>query len=164
MSISDRIAVVNKGHIEQVDAPFELYARPRTRFAAEFIGRTNLLEGRRANGSVHFAAFSAPADRLATSPEGAKVSASLRPQNVRLAASAPPPGEDVVVQGRILRRSYLGESWDYTIALGQGELVLRAAAPATQVHELDAPVWLTISPAHIVPVAAAVAEQPEVRQ
>ena len=45
MVTSDRIAVMNKGRIEQIDAPFELYGRPRTRFVAGFIGRTNFLDG-----------------------------------------------------------------------------------------------------------------------
>ena len=48
MVTSDRIAVMNQGRIEQVDAPRALYARPRTRFVAGFIGRTNLLGGARA--------------------------------------------------------------------------------------------------------------------
>ena len=42
MATSDRIAVMNAGRIEQVDAPHMLYTRPRTRFVAGFIGRTNL--------------------------------------------------------------------------------------------------------------------------
>ena len=46
MVASDRIAVMNQGRVEQVDAPRALYARPRTRFVAGFIGRTNLLDGR----------------------------------------------------------------------------------------------------------------------
>jgi ABC-type Fe3+/spermidine/putrescine transport system ATPase subunit len=155
MSISDRIAVVNHGRVEQVDEPYALYARPYTRFAAEFIGRTNLLEGRRKNGSVHFACFSAPADGMGDMPDGAQVSVSLRPQNVRLVDAPPEAGHCVVVEGRVTRRCYLGESWDYTVSVGSGALELRAATPATEVHEVDAPVWLCIDPAHIVPVAAA---------
>jgi ABC-type Fe3+/spermidine/putrescine transport system ATPase subunit len=46
MVTSDRIAVMNKGRIEQIDAPFELYRRPKTKFVAGFIGRTNFLTGR----------------------------------------------------------------------------------------------------------------------
>jgi spermidine/putrescine transport system ATP-binding protein len=46
MSISDRIAVMNKGHIEQTGRPAEIYEAPRTSFVAAFIGDTNFLEGR----------------------------------------------------------------------------------------------------------------------
>ena len=45
MVTSDRIAVMNQGRVEQVDEPRALYARPRTRFVAGFIGRTNFLDG-----------------------------------------------------------------------------------------------------------------------
>src|SRR4029077_14338413 len=47
MVTSDRIVVMNRGRIEQVDDPVSLYRRPKTRFVAGFIGRTNLLDGRR---------------------------------------------------------------------------------------------------------------------
>src|SRR4030088_785451 len=60
MVTSDRIAVMNKGRIEQVDAPFALYGRPQTRFVAGFIGRTNFLEGKRDGEAVHFGGFSVP--------------------------------------------------------------------------------------------------------
>ncbi|WP_448146491.1 ABC transporter ATP-binding protein [Labrys miyagiensis] len=46
LTMSDRVAVLNLGKIEQLDTPSGLYDRPRTRFVAEFIGETNLLEGR----------------------------------------------------------------------------------------------------------------------
>src|SRR2546422_1013759 len=44
LAMSDRIAVMNKGRVEQVGAPTEIYERPRTRFVADFIGEINLLE------------------------------------------------------------------------------------------------------------------------
>ncbi len=46
MTTSDRIAVMNKGRIEQIDDPLTLYARPKTRYVAEFIGRSNILDGK----------------------------------------------------------------------------------------------------------------------
>ncbi len=45
LAMSDRIAVMNGGRVEQVGAPTEIYERPRTRFVADFIGEINLLEG-----------------------------------------------------------------------------------------------------------------------
>ena len=44
MSMADRVAVLNAGRLEQVDTPVALYAAPRTRFVADFIGTANLLE------------------------------------------------------------------------------------------------------------------------
>src|ERR1700752_2944151 len=64
MVTSDRIAVMNQGRIEQVDDPHTLYTKPRTRFVAGFIGRTNFIEGV-ANGSdIVFDRFSVPKDAL----------------------------------------------------------------------------------------------------
>ena len=51
LTMSDRIAVVNAGRLEQVGAPAEVYERPATRFVAEFVGTSNLLEGTAAQGS-----------------------------------------------------------------------------------------------------------------
>ena len=52
LMLSDRIAVMNRGRIEQISTPENIYERPATRFVAEFIGRCSILEGR-ANGG-HF--------------------------------------------------------------------------------------------------------------
>ncbi len=156
MAISDRIAVVNAGRIEQVDAPFELYARPRTRFAAEFIGRTNLVTGQRVGGDMRFPAFSVSTGNAG--PDGA-VLASIRPQNLKItprngAAQRAAPGE-VVLAARVEDRTFLGERWDYGLALEgvEGEAgALRAAAPAEQIRDVDAPVWVSIREERVVPV------------
>src|SRR3984885_12851970 len=67
MVTSDRIVVMNHGRIEQVDDPVSLYRRPRTRFVAGFIGRTNLLDGRRDGDRIVFPGFDVPA---ASAPVG----------------------------------------------------------------------------------------------
>jgi energy-coupling factor transporter ATP-binding protein EcfA2 len=54
MVTSDRIVVMNKGRIEQIDAPHALYGRPKSRFVAGFIGRTNFIEGDSRNGEIAF--------------------------------------------------------------------------------------------------------------
>ena len=60
MAISDRIAVMNAGRIEQVDAPWALYNRPQTPFVAGFIGRTNFLEAHRRPGWAARAKMGSP--------------------------------------------------------------------------------------------------------
>src|ERR1044071_6173135 len=81
MVTSDRIVVMNQGRIEQVDAPHKLYARPKSRFVAGFIGRTNFLEGTRQGGDVRFDGFSAAASRL-EGADGTALLYSLRPQAI----------------------------------------------------------------------------------
>jgi len=68
MVTSDRIAVMNQGRIEQVDAPRALYARPRTRFVAGFIGRTNLLGGLVRGDDVVFDTSRSAASASRTAP------------------------------------------------------------------------------------------------
>ena len=63
MVTSDRIAVMNQGRIEQVDAPHTLYNRPKTRFVAGFIGRTNFIEGNSHNGEIAFGRSRCPPRR-----------------------------------------------------------------------------------------------------
>ena len=60
MVTSDRIAVMNAGRIEQIDPPYVLYTKPRTRFVAGFIGRTNLVTGTCAGATVAFDGFQLP--------------------------------------------------------------------------------------------------------
>src|SRR6266478_1037673 len=80
MVTSDRIAVMNAGRIEQVDEPRALYARPRTRFVAGFIGRTNFLEAEVRGDDVAFDGFAISRARFAESAALAgRVTFSLRP-------------------------------------------------------------------------------------
>jgi len=148
MVTSDRIAVMHQGRIEQVDAPRALYARPRTRFVAGFIGRTNLLGGLVRGDDVVFDHFAIARDRF---PEAAalrgRVSFSLRPQSIHLYRQ-PPPASDraCVVPGVVAQRAYLGEHWDYTVRPAGSALSLRVTARPHEVFELDEKVWLELDP------------------
>src|SRR5437868_1567961 len=75
MVTSDRIVVMNQGRIEQVDDPFTLYNRPRTRFVAGFIGRTNFLEGEARGDEIGFPGFAAGRAQLPDAT-GARVTVS----------------------------------------------------------------------------------------
>jgi len=120
MVTSDRIAVMNQGRIEQVDAPHTLYNRPKTRFVAGFIGRTNFLEGTLAGGEIGFPGFSLRADRFPDIAKlGSRVLFSVRPQSIAL-RRALGNGGGWWVEGRIVKRAYLGEHWDYLVAPGAG--------------------------------------------
>jgi iron(III) transport system ATP-binding protein len=151
MVTSDRIVVMNKGRIEQVDAPFELYARPRTRFVAGFIGRTNFLEGRPGHADVDFGAFSVPRALLGVdgAPAG-KVVVSLRPQAVRLLREPPAAAHGHCgARGRVQRRAYLGESWDYQVRLEGLEEPLRVSTRAQDVFQAGEAVYAQIDPAQL---------------
>src|SRR5262245_14505657 len=81
MTISDRIAVMNAGRIEQVGSPSEIYTRPRTRFVADFIGEINLIEGEWRDGAFVSNGKALPATGGAPSGKG---TIAIRPERLRL--------------------------------------------------------------------------------
>jgi len=152
MVISDRIAVLEHGRVAQVGTADEVFLRPRTRFVAEFIGRTNLVDG-----------VAESADTLVHGPlrlrvgggltPGARAAVSIRPHDIGVAPAggARPSAGHNALAGTIKRVSFLGESVDYQVEL-PGGLMLRVAAPAGRRLPVGAAVELTIDPAVCVPV------------
>jgi ABC-type Fe3+/spermidine/putrescine transport system ATPase subunit len=151
MAISDRIAVMNKGRIEQLDEPFAIYSRPRTRFVAGFIGRTNFIEGRREGAAITFKGFDIPASVVRGARDQAISTFSVRPQSLVLHRARPSQANGLLVQGKIIERTFLGETWDYVFGV-DGGVRLRVLAPPANVVNEDEPVWLEIDPAQVVRV------------
>src|SRR5256884_7964052 len=81
MALSDRIALLRDGALEQVASPREIYAHPATAYTAEFIGQTNLLRGEIRGGMVTCGALRWPSDEA----DGAVIF-SLRPEAIRICA------------------------------------------------------------------------------
>ncbi|MBV9247755.1 MAG: ABC transporter ATP-binding protein [Acetobacteraceae bacterium] len=151
MVTSDRIVVMNHGGIEQVDDPVSLYNRPKTRFVAGFIGRTNFLDGRLDAGTIVFPGFTVRAD---LAPEAAtlqrQASFAVRPQNIIMHRKPPAVANGGWwVQGCISERAYLGEYWEYVVHPAQSDLRLRVSAPPTTVYDAGETVWLEIDPNRI---------------
>ena len=124
LTMSDRIAVMHAGRIEQVGTPEQLYDRPATRFVADFIGTTNLLRGvietdgsiRLSSGEVARAAH----DGLAP---GTEVEISLRPEAIELV----PADATGAIRGEIEQAAYLGTNLSYQVRTA-GDLVLSVLA------------------------------------
>jgi iron(III) transport system ATP-binding protein len=154
MATSDRIAVMNAGRIEQVDAPHLLYTRPRTRFVAGFIGRTNLLPAALRGGEVGFAGIALPAGLIPGAAEagGSDLHVSVRPQSIAL-HRARPGGDGPVLAGVIVQRTFLGETWDYVVEVADSALRLRATAPPLQIHVVGEAVWMQFDPQQMAMVA-----------
>ena len=81
LAMSDRIAVMNAGRVEQVGAPTEIYERPRTRFVADFIGEINLFEGEWRDGAFVSNGITLAGAGRVRSGGGA---IAIRPERVRL--------------------------------------------------------------------------------
>lgn len=151
MTASDRIAVMNKGRIEQIDDPLTLYARPKTRYVAEFIGRSNVLEGKPNGPTIAFGGFEVASERLGARGPIRTSEFSLRSQNVALHAASP-GGDAVILPGSIAERAFLGRSWDYAFRSETGDLRLRVLSPPVSVFTVGQKVWLEINPSYIIPI------------
>jgi putative spermidine/putrescine transport system ATP-binding protein len=102
--MSDRLAVFNKGRIEQVGAPAEVYERPATRFVAGFVGTSNLLRGEQAMAIV-----------------GSPGTFTIRPEKIHLREPDAPVAEDeTAALGTIRDVVYLGPDTRYIVALDAG--------------------------------------------
>jgi iron(III) transport system ATP-binding protein len=133
MVISDRVAVLRDGRVAQIGPPAELFERPRTRFVAEFVGKTNLIDAvadgpgwvRRGDLRLRVPGETAP-------PPATPVVVSIRPHQIALGppADAVVDGARSVLAGTVVRASYLGEAIDYQVALDGSDVVLRIAGPA----------------------------------
>jgi ABC-type Fe3+/spermidine/putrescine transport system ATPase subunit len=155
MVTSDRIAVMNGGRIEQIDPPYLIYTRPRTRFVAGFIGRTNFVEARCGGDRIGFGQMEMPRAAFDTTPApDGTVLFSVRPQSMTLHRARPADGSPFVVPGRLVERAFLGETWDYVVAPAESDLRLKVAALPFQVFDVGDDVWLEFDPRQMAPVAS----------
>jgi iron(III) transport system ATP-binding protein len=151
MVTSDRIVVMNKGRIEQIDPPFALYGRPRTRFVAGFIGRTNFVEGRLDGEAVQFPGFRISKQTLqAQGPLVDPVLVSMRPQSLRLTREPASVDGRCSVQGRVSLRAYLGEYWDYQVEIDGAKRPLRVTARPQDVFEVGERVCVEVEVPQLV--------------
>ncbi|MBL8701867.1 MAG: ABC transporter ATP-binding protein [Alphaproteobacteria bacterium] len=128
LTMSDRIAVMRAGRIEQLGSPAEIYERPATRFVAGFIGSINMVRAR-ATGAADaggIARLETPAGAAAARFAGSAgdVTLTIRPERLRL--GAPPPGAiawDVVIE----RVVYLGARLELRLKLADGTPLLAEA-------------------------------------
>ncbi len=150
MVISDRVAVLERGRVAQIGSPEDLFEHPRTRFVAEFIGKTNLIEGLAEAPD----AFARGPVRLRTASAfltpGGPVTISIRPHRIEVV-----PGGSVaanVLRATVLRASYLGDTVDYQVRLAAGDVVLRLTAPASTRLRAGEAVTLRLPPEACVPL------------
>ena len=129
MTMSDRIAVMNRGRYEQLGDPESLYERPTTRFVAGFLGTSNLLEGRSDGSTGAYALIRLSDDTRIRVPaalvNGAPtVEIGVRPEKIRLSGTddQQAPGSNTL-NGIIRDASYLGVSTQYIIEARGGAQV-----------------------------------------
>jgi spermidine/putrescine ABC transporter ATP-binding subunit len=149
MVMSDRIALLRSGELEQVATPREIYGHPATAYAAQFIGHTNLLKVEVRAGTVH----SGPLMWTAALPDGPALF-SLRPENIRLTGEKTAAPGLVRVRGTVRQQAFHGATELIRVQCGDAlVLVVRTAGGGRMLDEVE----LEFSPSD----AVLVRESPE---
>ena len=122
--MSDRIVLLNNGRIEQSGPPDELYFRPTSRFAAGFLGDSNLIEATVGEQGPPTRLVTAAGYRLAAEecdfPPGTRVIAMIRPENISIGAAGAAHGRDNAVEGTALDTILLGGFVKHLVRLVDG--------------------------------------------
>jgi spermidine/putrescine transport system ATP-binding protein len=126
LTMSDRIAVMDRGRVLQVGSPHDVYERPATRFVADFLGEANLLDGEAVDGGVRIAGSLVPVASRGNAAAG-RVTLCVRPERVELTTSG--NGLAGVVEEAV----YAGSEVKYVVRLADGQsLAVRAPAGAAR--------------------------------
>ena len=120
LAISDRIAILRSGKIEQVGSPEEIYQRPQTAFVAEFLGGANMLPGVAGTFDGHRTQVASCGTTISVhgkvAKTGQKLFLSIRPEALRLAEDSEGP----VLQAKLVLREFLGQIQRLHAALPDG--------------------------------------------
>ena len=132
MTMADRIAVMNRGHIEQLGPPQELYERPATAFVASFLGISNLLEGTVEGGDAVRLSDGTVVRASAVAGRSGEVSIGIRPEKVQLGTQ-----EENHLAGEVRESAYIGVSTQYIVDTRAGAITLyvqnaEAGAPSVK--------------------------------
>jgi iron(III) transport system ATP-binding protein len=138
LALADRVAVMNKGVIEQLDAPETLYHSPQTPFVASFVGGANLLDGRVAGRTFVSNGHTFALPEALTHPDG-PATLAVRPESFELGSAVGPALP-------IAARLFLGSSLEYRLTFG--DAVLRVVSPRPE-FQPGASVTVSIQKAHL---------------
>ena len=139
-AMADRIAVLNRGEIEQLDAPELIYHLPATQFVADFVGQADFVMGKIRQGLVHTELGEFP--NTIDGAEGSHVMVMIRPDDIHL---VPNKSAD----SRIVARQFRGSENLYTVQLPSGQVVHSSESSTSVYHEGTA-VELRVSATHTV--------------
>jgi spermidine/putrescine transport system ATP-binding protein len=126
--MSDRIAVMNQGQVDQIGTPAEIFDTPRNLFVAEFVGTTNFFKALagQASGDGRRVSFGASNHLLSCRakefPQGESITIAIRPQRIQLRTPSISPGENVVT-GILKETIYVGALVRFVIELDKGVLI-----------------------------------------
>jgi putrescine transport system ATP-binding protein len=141
MTVADRVAVMQSGHIVQVATPAEIYEQPNSRYVADFVGDVNLIEGRLVNSAggrsvVETAAGATLVIAQAVDADSdSTVWVAVRPEKLRLSILPPSTADHNCLAGTVWDIGYLGNISMYKIRLDDGSMIKVEVANMTRFVE-----------------------------
>ncbi|MCB1380442.1 MAG: ABC transporter ATP-binding protein [Alphaproteobacteria bacterium] len=155
LSMASRIAVMEKGAVQQIATPIELYEHPRNRFVADFIGKVNLIDamvtGHKGNelsvDAKGLGRIAVPFDRQA---QGA-ISIAVRPEKIKVNASEPKAAKLIKMEGKVRDVAYYGDT-SHVVVEGAGDMQLAVTVQNESRGGEGSlargqPVWVSFEPA-----------------
>jgi iron(III) transport system ATP-binding protein len=145
LSISDRVAIMNNGRVEQVGKPETVFENPESRFVASFLGRASFLTGRVRGSTVETVLGCLDADQLngpVDAYDGARIDVLVRPDDL-----AAVPASEATADGQVVHRQYNGPTFVYQIELEDGTTV-RSLHNHAETFEHNQPVAVSIAADH----------------
>ncbi|MCB5955511.1 ABC transporter ATP-binding protein [Enterococcus sp. CWB-B31] len=118
-SISDKVAVMNNGVIEQYDTPEKIYRSPKTKFVAQFIGFENFFSVKHLEES-RYQTDSVVIETDVSSAPVSELVATIRPEDIEIASAA----QENLVEGQVEVRTFLGKSYQYEVATSLGKFLV----------------------------------------
>jgi iron(III) transport system ATP-binding protein len=133
LSMSDTVALIKDGNLVQEGAPRDVYLNPADSFAANFLGRTNLLDGRVANGGIETRWGVIRCELPAWADASRQVAIGFRPESGVLSESRP-DGSDNVLEGTLAAATFAGDTVEYVVDLGNHMVRVKGQPFATFVE------------------------------
>ncbi len=137
LTMSDRIAILNQGYLDQLDKPKVIYEKPRTRFVADFIGESNIFEatvkeqhGREITLGLEVGEAMARPDGPMTFEEGEKVYACVRPEKLKVSKDEI---DGFSIQGIVKEQIYVGNIIKSNIVIGNGQTLKLSRIAADEI-------------------------------
>ncbi len=157
LAMSNVIAVMRAGVIEQLGKPRDVYERPSSRFVADFIGTSNFIKGvvDSREGDVYTVSTSEGVLRATSAAElsaGSPVVVSVRPEHVVIKAHDPSSdGAANSWRGKVQTRAFLGESVDHVVTVGKIEMRARSNPTLSVAPEADVTLTLPVERCTLIP-------------
>ena len=146
--MSDRIVVMSEGRIEQIGTPNQIYEQPLSKFVAEFLGHSNILDADIVARGDNEAVLDAAGLRLTVAAErieaAAKTTELIRPERIRFAVSKD-ANKPNAVAGRIQNIVYLGSLIHYDVEIGNGRNILIIQQNDGDVAEAETAIGSSVS-------------------